>query len=147
MENVTGGRLVAYAEIMDAASKVMAHRFPHVPNLGDVTRIDWDAVREEFTPTIISAGFPCQGISNAGRRKGLADERSGIWRNVCEGVGVVRPRYVFLENVAAIRSRGLDQVVQDLAAIGYGIRWTCIRASDVGAPHVRDRWFAVARPE
>jgi DNA (cytosine-5)-methyltransferase 1 len=63
-------------------------------------------------------------------------------------VGVVRPRLVFLENVAALRSRGLDVVAADLAALRYDVRWTCVRAGDpeTGAPHERDRWFAVAHP-
>src|SRR5690606_23112693 len=73
-------------------------------------------------------------------------ERSGIYVHVIEAVRVLRPRLVFLENVAAIRSRGLWQVVADLAAIGYDLRWTCLRASEVGAPHHRDRWFGVAYP-
>jgi DNA (cytosine-5)-methyltransferase 1 len=58
--------------------------------------------------------------------------------------GAVRPRYIFLENVAAIKSNGLEQVVKDLAIMGYDSRWLCIRASDVGAPHHRDRWFLLS---
>jgi DNA (cytosine-5)-methyltransferase 1 len=57
---------------------------------------------------------------------------------------VVRPKQLFLENVSAILSNGLGTVLGDLASLGYDTRWLCIRASDVGAPHHRDRWFLLA---
>jgi DNA (cytosine-5)-methyltransferase 1 len=93
----------------------------------------------------IHAGFPCQDISVAGKQAGLGEgTRSGLYREVLRIAGVVRPRYLFLENVSAILSNGLGCVLGDLAAMGYDCRWLCIRASDVGAPHGRDRWFAIA---
>ena len=93
----------------------------------------------------IHAGFPCQDISVAGKQAGLGEgTRSGLYREVLRIAGVVRPRYLFLENVSAILSNGLGCVLGDLAAMGYDCRWLCIRASDVGAPHGRDRWFAFA---
>lgn len=144
MEKLTGGRLVAYAEKMPAAAKVMAHHYPDVPNLGDITEIDWPPWVGRVD--IIGAGFPCQDISDAGHRQGISGDRSGIWKNVCEAVGTTRPRLAFLENVAAIRSRGLDVVAKDLARVGYELRWTCLRASQVGAPHPRSRWFGLAKP-
>ena len=146
VEKLTGGKLVAYAEKMPAASRVMAHHWPGIPNLGDLTEIKWDEVRDLYAPDVVAAGFPCQDISDAGKREGISGERSGIWKNVAEAVRTTRPRLVFLENVAALRSRGLDVVSSDLAAVGYELRWTCLRASAVGAPHPRDRWFGLARP-
>lgn len=143
VEAITGAEMIAYAEINPASSKIMAARWPGVPNLGDVSRIDW---AQHTGVHAIAAGFPCQDISNAGTRKGITGERSGLWSHVAKAVRIVRPRLVFLENVAAIKGRGLDVVAQDLAAIGYDMRWTCVRASDGGAPHHRDRWFAVAYP-
>ncbi|MFJ2205404.1 DNA cytosine methyltransferase [Streptomyces microflavus] len=139
---------VAYAENDPYAATVFAAHHPGVPNLGDITRADWERVRDLYRPEIVGAGFPCRNISNAGRKDGISGQWSRVWKNVFAAVGVIRPRYVFLENVAALRSRGLDVVAQDLAAIGYGVRWTCLRAGDpeVGAPHERDRWFAVAHP-
>jgi len=93
----------------------------------------------------IHAGFPCQDISVAGKQAGLGEgTRSGLYREVLRIAGVVRPRYIFLENVSAILSNGLGTVLGDLAALGYDCRWLCIRASDVGAPHGRDRWFCLA---
>ncbi len=148
VEQITGNKTLVYAENDKYAARVMAARFPWATNLGDITKTDWAAVAAQHQIESVSAGFPCQDISHAGNRKGITGARSGIWKNVLEAVRLTRPRLVFLENVAAIRSRGLDVVVADLAAIGYGIRWTCVRAGDpaVGAPHKRDRWFAVAHP-
>ena len=110
---------------------------------GDVRNFD----PSEYTERVdcIHAGFPCQDISVAGKQAGVGEgTRSGLYREVLRIAGAVRPRYIFLENVAAIKSNGLEQVVKDLAIMGYGSRWLCIRASDVGAPHHRDRWFLLA---
>lgn len=94
----------------------------------------------------IHAGFPCQDISVAGNQAGLGEgTRSGLYREVLRIAGIVKPRQIFLENVSAILSNGLGTVLADLAAMGYDCRWICIRASDVGAPHHRDRWWCLAR--
>ena len=94
----------------------------------------------------IHAGFPCQDISAAGKQAGVGPEtRSGLYREVLRIAGVVRPKQLFLENVSAIITNGLGTVLADLAALGYDTEWLCIRASDCGANHHRDRWFAIAR--
>ncbi|MFE0785128.1 DNA cytosine methyltransferase [Streptomyces mutabilis] len=144
----TGGQVAAYAESDPFAAAVFAAHNPGVPNLGDITAVDWHQVRDLYAPDVVGAGFPCRNISNAGRRDGINGKWSRVWKNVAEAVGVLRPSVVFLENVAALRSRGLDVVAADLAALGYDARWTCLRAGDaeVGAPHPRDRWFAIAHP-
>ncbi|MFF0125692.1 DNA cytosine methyltransferase [Streptomyces mirabilis] len=143
-----GGQVAAFAENDPYAATVFAAHHPGVPNLGDITAVDWHEVRDLYAPDVVGAGFPCRNISNAGRRDGIHGQWSRVWKNVAEAVGVLRPRLVFLENVAALRSRGLDVVAADLAALGYDVRWTCLRAGDpeIGAPHPRDRWFAVAYP-
>lgn len=93
----------------------------------------------------IHAGFPCQDISVAGKQAGVSEgTRSGLYREVLRIAGVVRPKQLFLENVSAILGNGLGTVLGDLAALGYDCRWLCIRASDVGASHQRDRWFLLA---
>ena len=74
----------------------------------------------------------------AGIEKGA---RSGIWKNIVTGIRVLRPKLVVVENVAALRRRGLDRVLGDLAEMGYYSVWTSLRASDVGAPHRRERVF------
>jgi len=99
----------------------------------------------------IHAGFPCTDLSTAGKQEGLqGDTRSGLYREALRIVCVVneirrtlglQPIKIFLENVAAITSNGLGTVLADLAALGYDCKWTCIRASDCGASHERDRWW------
>ncbi|MCX4754289.1 DNA cytosine methyltransferase [Kitasatospora purpeofusca] len=142
------GQVVIGAEMDPFAARVFAHHHPGVPNLGDITTADWRTVRALYRPDVVVAGFPCTDISNTGPKAGIHGTRSGIWKNVAEAVRVLEPRIVFLENVAAILSRGIDVVAADLAQIGYDARWTCLRAGDpaVGAPHPRDRWFCVAHP-
>ena len=93
----------------------------------------------------IHAGFPCQDISVAGKQAGVGPEtRSGLYREVLRIAGVVRPKYLFLENVSAIVTNGLGTVLADLAALGYDAEWLCLRASDCGEAHERDRWFLLA---
>jgi DNA (cytosine-5)-methyltransferase 1 len=146
VEQITGNKTLVYAEKDPFAARVMEARFPWATNVGDITAIDWAALAQDHHFDTVSAGFPCQDISHAGLKKGITGARSGIWKNVAEAVRVIRPRLVFLENVDAIRSRGLDVVVADLAAIGYDARWTCLRADEVGAPHRRWRWTCIAHP-
>jgi len=126
------------------AAAILRHHHPHVPNLGDITEVDWNSVEPVDA---ITAGFPCQDISDAGQRAGIRKGRnSGLWRHIIFAARVLRPRLIILENVAAITRRGLDTVTGDLAAIGYDARWCTLRASDIGAPHQRNRWFAIAYP-
>lgn len=117
------------------------------PNLsvweGDVRLFDPSEYAEKVD--CIHAGFPCTDLSVAGSQAGIGVEtRSGLYREVIRIAGIVRPGYIFLENVSAILSGGLEFVLSDLAAMGFDVEWCCIRASDVGAPHQRDRWFGLA---
>ncbi|NUS83118.1 MAG: DNA cytosine methyltransferase [Streptomyces sp.] len=150
VEAVTGLPTVMVGEKDPAASRLLAARLPDARNVGDITAVDWAALAASVPcPASLTAGFPCQDISNAGPRGGIAGDRSGLWKTIAHGaIRHLRPRLVFLENVAALRSRGLDVVAADLAALGYDARWMCLRAGDpeVGACHRRDRWFAVAYP-
>ena len=92
----------------------------------------------------IHAGFPCTDISVAGKGAGIDGDASGLWREVARIAGVIRPRYLFLENSPAIVGRGLSRVLGDLAEIGYDARWRVLSAADVGAPHKRERWWCIA---
>ncbi len=93
---------------------------------------------------IIFGGFPCTDISVAGKGAGIkTGTRSGLWFEMLRVIGEVRPSFVFLENVSAITRRGLDTVLGGLSEVGYDARWTTVRASDVGAPHRRERWFCL----
>ncbi|WP_319461477.1 DNA cytosine methyltransferase [Micromonospora sp. RTP1Z1] len=143
IELVLGGRLAWYAETDRHARTVLAHHWPGVPNLGDIRAVDWTTVE---AVDVLTAGFPCQDISNAGKRAGIGGEHSSLWTCVADAVRVLRPQLVFVENVAALLRRGLDAVEGDLAAIGYDTGWLCLRASDIGAAHRRDRLFLLATP-
>ena len=139
VEHVTGGRVVWCADNARGPSIVQAARFG-VPNHGDLTRIDWATVEPV---DMITAGYPCQPFSAAGRKRGTADERH-LWPHVAAAIRNLRPRLVVLENVANHRRIGFGDVLGDLAALGFDADWTSIRASDVGACHGRDRVFVVA---
>jgi DNA (cytosine-5)-methyltransferase 1 len=148
-----GGLDLAVLAVLDAAlawcaetdrhaGAVLAARFPAVPNLGDLTAVDWAAVPPV---DLVTAGFPCQDISTAGRGAGINEgTRSGLWTHIADAFGQLRPGYVLVENVAALRSRGLGRVLADLAALGYDTQWASLRASDIGAAHRRDRIFVLA---
>jgi DNA (cytosine-5)-methyltransferase 1 len=138
--------LVAYSEFDPHASSVFSRWKPDVPNLGDITKIDWNDVPPV---DIVTAGFPCQDISHAGKRAGIKEgTRSGLWFSVADCLRVLRPRLALLENVAAITSGGggLDVVLGSLAEDGWDAEWGVLRASDVGATHGRARWFCAAYP-
>ena len=110
----------------------------------------WDDIRtlpgSDFVGAvdIIYGGFPCQDISVAGMGKGLEGERSGLFFEIIRLVKEIRPRFVFLENVSAIRKRGLDTILKVFTETGYDCRWIMLRASAVGAQHKRERWFLLA---
>lgn len=103
-----------------------------------------DLVKAGIPVDCIAAGFPCQDISVAGKGVGIRGKRSGLWFDILDVAVSLGCRFLFLENVAAITGRGLDAVLRSLAEAGYDAEWMCLRASDVGAPHRRDRWFCVA---
>jgi DNA (cytosine-5)-methyltransferase 1 len=147
---------------------ILAHRFPHVENLGDITAICYDEVEPI---DLLAAGFPCQDVSVAGGREGLMKgNRTGLWAEVARAIDELRPPLVFLENVHGLRSakagspvelcpvcmgdpeaepflRALGAVQGDLAALGYASVWDSVRASDIGAPHKRERVFVLAYPD
>jgi DNA (cytosine-5)-methyltransferase 1 len=122
---------------------VLESRFPHAVRHVDVR----DVGAHNLAPVeVICGGFPCQGFSLAGRGDGYSDARSGLWAEFARIVGELRPDYVLVENVPALRTRGLGRVLGDLAALRYDAEWDCLRACDVGAPHRRDRLWLVAYP-
>lgn len=146
VQAVIGGTIAWHSEIDPGACRVLAHRYPSVPNLGDITAIDWAAVEPV---DVLTAGFPCQPVSSAGRQLGDQDER-WLWDEVARAVSELRPGLVVLENVRGLLTAGggrlFGRVVGSLAELGYDATWHGLRASDVGAPHGRFRVFVVAHP-
>jgi DNA (cytosine-5)-methyltransferase 1 len=138
-----GMRVIWQAEVDPYCSRVLANHWPDVPNLGDVTLIDWSSVER---PDVLAGGYPCQPFSVAGRQLGEADERH-LWPFFADAIRVLRPRFALLENVPGHLALGFGRVLGDLAEIGYDATWDCVPAAAVGAPHLRDRVFVVAYPE
>jgi DNA (cytosine-5)-methyltransferase 1 len=139
LDMAVGGELAWYAEIEPAACKVMEVHYPGIPNLGDVTTIDWSTVPNV---DVLTGGYPCQPFSTAGNRKGKNDERH-LWPYVADAIGTIRPRYAVLENVRGHLTLGFADVLADLACLGVSARWGIVRAADAGAPHNRARLFIV----
>lgn len=156
------------AEFDDAPSRILAQRYPGVPNLGDVTTVDWADPAHRVD--IVAGGSPCQDVSAAGRRAGMTEgTRSNLWVAQREAINTIRPQWAVWENVRGAFSakahselepcegcvgghdggepvlRALGRVLGDFSAIGYDAEWRGIRASDAGAPHQRYRVFVLAR--
>ncbi len=127
-------------EIEPYCQKVYRKHFPNVEAHGDVRTI-------QSLPYVdlLTAGFPCQAVSVAGKRLGAEDER-WLWPDTLRILRLVRPRWALLENVPGLLGRGMSEVLGDLAASGYDAEWECISAAAVGAPHIRDRVWIVAYP-
>lgn len=140
------------SDIEPWCQKLYKLRFPNSVQLGDIMKIDTEDLKNKYgTEWIITGGFPCQDISIAGKGKGLIDEngnktRSGLWFEYWRIIMDLRPRFAIMENVAALTFRGLDAVLGSLAEIRYDAVWQSIRASDMGAPHKRERIWIVAYP-
>ena len=138
---------VAFCEIEPYCRAVLAKHWPKVPCYDDIRTLTADRLKADgIAVDAICGGFPCQDISNAGRRAGIGGERSGLWSEYARLIGELRPRFVIVENVAALLGRGINVVLGDLATLGFDAEWHCIPASAVGAPHRRDRIWIVAHP-
>jgi DNA (cytosine-5)-methyltransferase 1 len=135
-----GMKVIWQSEIETFASRVLKKHWPDVPNLGDITKVDWSKVER---PNVICGGYPCQPFSQAGKRGGANDARH-LWPAMHNAICVLRPRYALMENVRGHLSLGFGRVLGDLAEIGYDAEWQVIPAAAVGAPHKRDRVFIVA---
>ena len=141
-EKLVGGfETTQFIEIDPYCQKVLKKHWPHIPIHDDIKT--YTAKFGEFD--VITSGFPCQDISTAGRGKGITKEtRSGLFYELIRIVRMVRPKYVILENVAAILNNGLGIVLGELSEAGYDAEWSIISASSLGACHQRSRWFCVA---
>ena len=142
LERTGGFETIGFCELDKKAQAVLKKHWPEVPIYDDVTKLTKDDIHG--TVDVITGGFPCQDISLAGKGAGLEGARSGLWWEYHRLIKELQPKWVIAENVSALRSRGLDQVLRSLSEIGYDAEWHCIPASAVGAPHRRDRVWIVA---
>ena len=166
VHEVLGGETAWVSDIDKGACKILAHRYPDIPNLGDITTVDWSQVEPV---DVLTGGFPCQDVSHAGKRAGIRPgTRSGLWEHFAYAIDQLRPGLVVIENVRGLLSasahsdlepcpwclgdgsdghlRALGAVLGGLADIGYDASWVGLRASGVGACHGRFRVFIAAHP-
>jgi len=143
-------RTVLYCEADKHAQAVLLSRMAegaidYAPICTDVRELTAEFI--DIPVDIVYGGFPCQDISSAGKGAGLEGERSGLFFEIVRLAKEIKPPFLFLENVSAIRTRGLDRVIEELTEIGYDLRWTMLSAAEVGAKHKRERWFLLAYAE
>ena len=132
-----------FIEIDPFCQKILKKHWPNVPIHDDIRTF----TAKPFQWDVLCGGFPCQDLSVAGRRAGITKEsRSGLFYELMRVVRMVRPKFIVLENVAAILNNGLDIVLGELSEAGYDAEWSVISASSLGACHRRSRWWLVAYP-
>ena len=143
-EKLVGGfKTVAFVECEPYCQKVLKKHWPDVPIYEDIKSYQ----PEPYSADVICGGFPCQDISQAGKQAGITKEtRSGLFFQLMRIICLVRPKYIVLENVAAILFNGLGIVLGELAQAGYDTEYACIPASALGACHKRDRFWLIAYP-
>ena len=156
-----GIETMAFAENDPRCSEVLGHRWPGVPNLGDVCRIQREAgdiageplesTTRRSSTDIIHGGFPCQDLSVAGKRAGLGGERSNLWFEFQRILSQLRPRWCVIENVPGLLSsnggRDFAYLLKSLGECGFdGIAWCILDAQNFGVPQRRRRVFIVGGP-
>ena len=136
-----GFNTIGFCEVEDYPRRILSKRFPGVRLHGDIRELDGSDFQGV---TLITGGYPCQPFSQAGKRKGAADDRH-LWPEMLRIVKQARPAWVLAENVAGHITMGLDQVLADLEGEGYAARAVVVPACAVNAPHRRDRVWIVAK--
>ena len=139
----TGMTVVGQVEIDPFARSILDKHWPEVPKHDDVrTTVAWWRSAARPYVDVIAGGYPCQGESLAGKRRGTDDAR-WLWPDMARVIHALRPRYVIGENVLGHRTGGLRFVLRDLERLGYTARSGIVAASEVGAPHRRQRIFTI----
>lgn len=140
LQAAISGDVVWHCEYDKYASKILDVNYPDIPNYGDITKLDWENLEKVDW---LTAGYPCQPFSQAGKRRGTNDSRH-IWPYIAKGISILRPTNILLENVRGHLNLGFGEVLGELSQMGYSVRWGLIRAADIGAAHRRTRLFIVA---
>ena len=144
-EKIIGGfETTQFIEIEPYCQKVLKKHWPNVPIHDDIKTF----TARPFQFDVITGGFPCQDISVAGLQKGITKQsRSGLFYELIRVICLVRPKFIVLENVAAILNNGLDIVLGELSEAGYDAEWAIVSCEDMGGCHRRQRWWCVAYPK
>lgn len=141
-----GMTTVGQVELDPFCRSILARHWPDVPRHDDVrTAPQWWLSQRRPAVDVVAGGFPCQPFSNAGHKRGVADERWG-WPWMRDVIDAVRPRYIVIENVAALLrdTEAFSILLSDLSNLGFDAEWDVVSACSVGAPHTRRRLFVVA---
>ncbi|MEU7872817.1 DNA cytosine methyltransferase [Dactylosporangium sp. NPDC049140] len=142
-----GMRIVGHVEIDPFCRAVLHKHWPEVPSHDDVrTAVNWWHSATRPRVDVVAGGYPCQGESLLGHRRGDDDPR-WLWKPMADVIADLRPRYVIGENVLGHRTRGLGTVLRDLRRLNYTARAGIVRACEVGAPHPRPRLFVLAHAQ
>lgn len=136
-----GYETIQFCEIEPFCHKVLIKNFPGVPIHADIVSFAGQSFRGRVD--LLTAGFPCQDISAAGKGEGLTGSRSGLWFEALRVITECRPTRVVIENVPALRTRGIDTVLEGLETAGYTCWPLVVGADDVGATHRRKRVWIV----
>lgn len=150
LERTGGFETVAFCEIEDFQTDVLACRWPEIARYRDIRDLTASRLASDgIGVDVICGGFPCQDISSASSSPaGIAGSRSGLWSEYARLIREIRPQFAIVENVTALLGRGLDRVLGDLASLGYDAEWHSLPASAFGASHPRDRlWIVAYTPE
>lgn len=147
LEETGGFETVAFCEIEEFQRRILKKHWPKVPFYNDVCQLTANQLRAAgISVDVICGGFPCQDISPAGRRAGIAGSRSVLGMEYVRLIGELRPLYAVMENSSELLDNGFDELLGALAQVGFDARWDCIPAAVFGAPHGRDRVWIVAYP-
>jgi DNA (cytosine-5)-methyltransferase 1 len=130
-------------EIDEYCRKVLTKHWPNIPKYGDIRELSGSELERV---DLIAGGFPCQDISIAGPRTGITGKRSGLWDEFRRILGVLRPHFALVENVARLSTSGLGRVLGDIAELDFDAEVETIPACAFGAPHPRSRLFIFAHP-
>ncbi|MEU7788391.1 DNA (cytosine-5-)-methyltransferase [Amycolatopsis sp. NPDC049159] len=144
-----GMTTVGQVELDLFCRSVLERHFPEVPRHDDVrTAPAWWRSQSRPRVDVLAGGFPCQPFSSAGLRRGIGDPRWG-WPWMRDALDAVRPRYVLIENVAALLGyvEAFAIVLDDLSRRGFAVEWSVVPACALGAPHPRRRLFVLAYPD
>jgi DNA (cytosine-5)-methyltransferase 1 len=135
---------IGFSEYDKHAAAVLKYRFPNVPQYGDITKIDWSTV-PDFD--LLVGGSPCQDLSIAGKRAGLAGARSGLFGEYCRALIEKKPAHFIWENVKGSLSsnggRDFAAILLAFSEAGYSLQWQVLNAKDFGVPQNRERVFVI----
>lgn len=134
-----------HCEILEYNRKILHQHWPNAESFEDITKAKF--TKYANTIDVLTGGFPCQDISTSGRGGGIEGERSGLWTEYKRAIKETNCNYIVAENSPNLINKGLEKILLDLSEMGYNAEWGCLRASEFGAYHERERCYVIAYPD